>query len=163
MNQKLKAKLFSSVLVVAAFAWGLNVDANVTMQKGKRAFNPGATTQQPLFQEYRGVRLGMSAEEARAKLGTAALKDNDQDFYVFSEDETAQIVYNNQQKVVTISIDYLGGVGAPDHRVVVGGDLQTTANGSLYKLIRYESLGYWVSYNRTTMPVPSVTITIQKI
>jgi hypothetical protein len=28
---------------------------------------------------------------------------------------------------------------------------------------RYESLGFWVSYNRTAGPVIIVTITIQKI
>ena len=66
----------------------------------------------------------MSAEEARAKLGTPALKDSDQDYYVFSENETAQISYDTAHKVVTISVDYLGGVGAPDYKAVVGGELK---------------------------------------
>ena|SRR6185295_979248 len=163
MNRKLKIKSFSSVLIVAVFALGFIVAANAQTQKTKTSFRPAATTQQPLFQEYRGIKLGMSAEEARAKLGKAALKENDQDFYVVSDNESIQIVYNNQQQVITISIDYLGGVGAPDPSAVVGGNLETTANGALYKLVRYDSLGFWVSYNRTTGPVGSVTITLQKI
>src|SRR5215218_7389893 len=61
--------------------------------------------QQPLYREYRGVRLGMTAEEARAKLGVPAMMSDEQDFYIFSANETAQLVYA-EQKVVTISTDY---------------------------------------------------------
>ena len=96
------------------------------------------------------------------KLGTPAMKNSDQDFYVFSENETAQIVYDASQKVVTISVDYLGGIGAPDYKAVVGGELERTADGSLYRLVRYEGLHLWVSYNRTASPVATVTLTIQK-
>ena len=46
------------------------------------------------------MRLGMTAAEARAKLGEPAMKSDEQDFYVFSANETAQIVYT-AQKVVT--------------------------------------------------------------
>jgi len=41
--------------------------------------------------------------------------------------------------------------------------LERTANGSLYRSVRYERLGFWVSYNRMSSPVTSVTVTIQKI
>jgi len=81
---------------------------------------------------------------------------------VFSEKETAQIVYDAAHKVVTISVDYLGGIGAPDYKAVVGGELERTANGSLYRIVRYESLGFWVSYNRTIGLMATVTVTIQK-
>lgn len=105
----------------------------------------------------------MSAEEARAKLGTPALEASDQDYYVFSENETAQIVYDTAHKVVTISVDYVGGIGAPNYKAIVGGELEQMANGSLYRIVRYENLGFWVSYNRTTGPVATVTVTTQKI
>ena len=97
------------------------------------------------------------------KLGAPALKDSDQDYYVFSEKESAQIVYDVAHKVVTISADFVGGIGAPDYRAVVGGELERTANGSLYRIVRYESLGFWVSYNHATGPVTSVTVTIQRM
>jgi hypothetical protein len=163
MMRNLKIKLFLSLFTAVVFGLGLSANANAQAQKVKAAFSHEEATQQPLYTEYKGVRLGMSAEEARAKLGTPALKDSDQDFYMFSENETAQIGYNAAHKVVTISVDYVGGIGAPDYKAVVGGELEKSANGSLYRVVRYENLGFWVSYNRTTGLVATVTVTIQKI
>ncbi|MEK6282959.1 MAG: hypothetical protein AABN95_21585 [Acidobacteriota bacterium] len=163
MMRNLKIKFFMSLLIAVAIGPGLSSNANARAQKAKAAFKGDAATHQPLYTEYRGVRLGMGAEEARARLGTPAVKGSDQDYYVFSENETAQIVYDAAQKVVTISTDYVGGIGAPDYKAVRGGELEKTANGSLYRIVRYESLGFWVSYNRTTGPVTTVTVTIQKI
>jgi outer membrane protein assembly factor BamE (lipoprotein component of BamABCDE complex) len=162
MSRDLKTKLFTSVLIAAVFVLGLSVKANAQTQKVKAAFNPGTATQQPRYTEYKGVRLGMSADEARAKLGTPAMKASDQDFYVFSENETAQIVYNPAQKVITISVDYLGGIGAPDSKAVVEGELEAMANGSLHRIVRYQSMGFWVSYSRTAGPMATVTVTLQK-
>ena len=119
--------------------------------------------QPPVFAEYKGVRLGRTAAEARATLGEPRFKADDQDFYAFSESETAQICYDSALRVRTISIDYLGGIGAPDYRSVVGADIDTRVDGSLYKLVRYDKLGYWVSYHRTAGQVSTVTVTIQKI
>ncbi len=161
MIRNLKIKFFLSLLIAVIFGLGLSSNANAQAHRVKAAFNHEAATQQPLYTEYRGVRLGMLAEEARAKLGTPAMKASDQDYYILSENETAQICYDGAAKVVTISVDYLGGIGAPDYRAVVGGELNGTANGSLYRMVRYESLGFWVSYNRTTGPVATVTVTIQ--
>jgi len=119
-----------------------------------------AQIQQPLYREYRGVRLGMTAAEARAKLGEPAMKSDEQDFYVVSSTETAQFAYT-AQKVVMISIDYTGGVGAPDQRSVVGeGLLLERPDGSLFRMVRYDSERFWVSYNKSASVVPVVTITI---
>jgi hypothetical protein len=118
--------------------------------------------QQPLYREYRGVRLGMTAEEARAKLGVPAMKSDEQDFYVFSANETAQLVYA-EQKVVTISTDYTNGIGAPDYKSVVGENLQQRPDGSLFRMVLYPSERFWVSYNKGASEVPVVTITIGKM
>ena len=115
---------------------------------------------QPLYREYRGVRLGMMAAEVRAKLGEPTLKSDEQDFYVISKDETAQIAYNAAQKVMTISTDYHGGVGAPDYRSVVGEGLLVRPDGSVFRMVMYDSERFWVSYNKSTSTVPTVTITI---
>jgi hypothetical protein len=115
--------------------------------------------QQPLYKEYRGVRLGMTAAETRAKLGEPAMKSDEQDFYVFSANETAQIVYTGQ-KVVTISTDYSGGVGAPDYKSVVGENLLQKPDGSLFKMVLYDSERFWVSYYKSASVEPVVTITI---
>src|SRR6185369_12039778 len=91
-----------------------------------------AQTQSP-YREYRGIRLGMTAAETRAKLGEPAMKSDEQDFYVLSANETAQIVYIGQ-KVVTISTDYLGGVGAPDYKSVVSEALLQKPDGSWFRM-----------------------------
>ena len=121
----------------------------------------GQSSVQPIpFREYRGVQLGMTAMDTRAKLGEPAFKSEEQDFYVISANETVQIAYR-AQKVVTISIDFAGGVGAPDYRSVVGeGLLLERPDGSLFRMVRYDSERFWVSYNKSASAAPLVTITI---
>ena len=119
-----------------------------------------AQIQQPLYREYRGVRLGMTAAEARARLGEPAMKSDEQDFYVVSANETAQIAYTTQ-KVTMISIDYTAGLGAPDYKSVVGeGVLLQRPDGSLFRMMLYDSERFWVSYNKSNSVMPVVTITI---
>ena len=127
---------------------------------------PGAAAtqiQQQLYREYRGVRLGMTAVEVRTKLGEPAMKSDEQDFYVVSAKETAQIVYDAGQKVVTISTDYTGGVGAPDYKTVVGEELLQRPDGSLFRIVFHNSERFWVSYNKSSSDVPVVTVTIGTI
>jgi len=128
-----------------------------------KAVSAPSQMEQPLYREYRGVRLGMTAAETRAKLGEPAMKSNEQDFYVLSQNETTQIAYDAFQKVVTISTDYTGGIGAPDYKSVVGSGLLTRPDGSLFRMVQYPSEGMWVSYNKSAAMVPVVTITIQLI
>lgn len=126
---------------------------------GARAAKAHAQVQQPLYREYRGVRLGMTAVEVRAKLGEPSMKSDEQDFYIFSPNETAQIAYN-AQKVMTISTDYTGGVGAPDYKSIVGEGLLQRPDGSVFRMVIYDSERFWVSFNKSASVVPVVTITI---
>ena len=103
----------------------------------------------------------MTAAEVRAKLGEPTLKSDEQDFFVISANETAQIAYNAAQKVVTISTDYAGAVGAPDYRSVVGeGLLLQRPDGSVFRMVMYDAERFWVSYNKSATTAPIVTITI---
>jgi hypothetical protein len=102
----------------------------------------------------------MTATEARAKLGTAVMKSDDQDFYVFSANESTQVMYNAAQKVIMISTDYTNGVGAPDYRTVVGERILQKPDGSLFSMVRNDTERFWVSYNKSTTVVPVVTITL---
>jgi outer membrane protein assembly factor BamE (lipoprotein component of BamABCDE complex) len=120
------------------------------------------TIQQPLYSDYKGVRLGMTAEEVRAKLGKPTMPADDQDYYIISQTETVQIAYDTAHKAKAISVDFIDGVGAPDYKAVVGPDIETNPDGSMHKMVFYESLGFWVSYSRTVSGVPTVSITIQR-
>ena len=125
-----------------------------------KASHADSQIQQPLYTEYRGVRLGMTSAEARAKLGEPVMKSAEQDFYILSANETAQIAYDAAQKVVTISSDYTG-VGVPDYKTVVGeGLLLQRPDGSLFRMVFYNSERFWVSYNKNSSQVPVVTVTI---
>ena len=119
----------------------------------------------PVFQEYRGVQIGWLADDVRKKLGVPADKGDEQDFYVFGEKETAQILYDKAtHKVTAISVDFM--TGASDvitPQQVFGSDFETKPDGSKHKLVRYPKAGYWVSYSRTAGDTPIVTITIQKL
>jgi hypothetical protein len=153
--------LITAVVVVTAL---LLLGATVAGAQG-RAVSKSAhisAPQQPLYSEYRGVRIGMSTADVRTKLGAPFQPAEDMDLYVFSEKETAQIVYDAAHTVKTISVDYAGGVGAPDYKSVVGPEIEVMVDGSLYKLVRYDSFGVWVIYNRGAGDAGTVTITIQK-
>jgi hypothetical protein len=117
---------------------------------------------EPVFSEFKGVRLGMTAEEARKKLGDPKDKSDEQDFYMFGDKMAAQVLYKTS-KVVTISIDFLTASEAPSARQVLGADLEAKPDGSMYKLVRYPKAGCWVSYNRTAGDSPMISVTIQKI
>ena len=156
-----RVALLIPMLIVAAL---LVFGATVAGAQGRAATKSTQITasQQPVYNEYRGVRIGMTTAEVRTKLGAPMQPGDDMDLYVFSDKETAQIVYDTAHAVKTISVDYAGGIGAPGYKSIVGPDVEVRADGSLYKLVRYDSLGLWVFYNRTAGDAPTVTITIQK-
>jgi hypothetical protein len=161
-TEKLRRRIIEIVFFVIGVILLLLLGAIASGQTKSEAMKVArgyTQVQQPLYKEYRGVRLGMTAAETRAKLGEPAMKSDEQDFYVFSANETAQIVYT-EQKVVTISTDYSGGVGAPDYKSVVGENLLQKPDGSLFKMVLYDSERFWVSYYKSASVEPVVTITI---
>jgi hypothetical protein len=120
---------------------------------------------EPVFQEYRGVKIGWLADEVRKKLGNPRDKGDEQDFYIFNDNETCQVMYDKSTRQVTaISVDFLNGareIITPQQ--VFGADIDAKPDGSKYKLVRYPKSGFWVFYNRTAGDSPIVTVTIQKI
>jgi hypothetical protein len=120
---------------------------------------------QPLFSDFKGVRIGMSTDEARKKLGSPRDKGDEQDFYVFNENQAVQVFYDKATKTVTaISIDYMSGANEiPAPKEVIGSEPETKSDGSAYKMVRYPKAGFWVSYSKTAGNSPTITITLQKI
>lgn len=119
---------------------------------------------QPVYQGYKNVQLGMEQQQVREILGKPKDKGRDQDFFVFSGDEMTQVFYDADGKVRAISTTYTDDLeNAPSALTVIGEETPATEDGSIYKLVRYETAGYWVSYNRTGGEHPIVTVTMQKI
>jgi hypothetical protein len=130
----------------------------------KTESNASARSLAPVYTDFRGVRLGMAATDVRENLGHLRNKGDRQDFFVFSESESAQIVYDAQGKVTTISVDYLPKTGeAPTPESVLGEAVTSKPDGSIYQLKRYPEVGYWVAYSRTAGDNPIVTVTMQKM
>lgn len=155
------------VILLVSIANGQTISSPSAQEEVATVTNPSASSAAPsnvpMFTDYRGVKIGMTAEEVRSKLD-GIKKGDSQDFLVFSERESAQIYYDDKGLVIAISIDYFGdNNNAPTPDAVLGAALQAKADGSMYQLNRYPEAGYWVSYNRTAGDKPIVTITMQKM
>ena len=159
MTRLSRSSMFRTALVLL-FSFALAAIAIGQTQRTR-----SADDEQPSFREYKGVQIGWLAEDVRKKLGSPADKGDEQDFYVFGDKETAQILYDKStHKVTAISVDFMNGatdVITPQQ--VFGADIESKPDGSKYKLVRYPKVGYWISYSRTGGATPIVTVTIQKI
>jgi hypothetical protein len=117
---------------------------------------------EPLYREYRGVTLGMSASDVRARLGKPAEKSDVMDFYVFNDRERARVYYTDGKASAVIAT-YIGrDGGAPPPVSVLGAEIEAKADGSMYQMKPYREAGYWVAYSRTAGDAPMVMITMQK-
>jgi hypothetical protein len=125
----------------------------------------GGGEEEPVFHDYRGVKLGWLADEVRKKLGDPANKSEEQDYYEFGENERVQVYYDKATRQVTaISVDYMTGApGILTPQQVFGSDFEGKSDGSKSKLVRYPKAGYWVSYSRTAGDKPIISVTIQKM
>lgn len=161
--QVLKVVLFILATLLVLIVWGTLTGVQA-QQKRFANQTTAQSAEEPLYRDYKGITIGMTADEVRAKLGEPKELGDAQFFYVFSDKETAQIFFDQMKKVKAISIDFIGGEsGAPGCSAVVGIQVQPMPDGSVYKLVRYPRQGYWVSYNRTAGVSPIITVTIQKM
>ena len=155
------SRLISSRVRLTFFlfaAFSLMITASITSFSQRQK-----VSEEPLFSEFKGVRIGTTAEEARKKLGSPSSKADDQDLYV-DDTQIVQVYYDKTKTVSAISIDFSSGAtGIPAPKDVIGGEPDTKPDGSAYKMVRYPKHGYWVSYSRTAGASPTITVTIQKI
>jgi hypothetical protein len=150
--------------VLACWLIALSAISAEAQRKPGGPVSPAADEPSSSFHAYRGVELGMTADEVRKKLGEPKDKGTEQDFFIFNETETAQIVYDKSLKVVTISADFLTqGPDVITAKQVFGSDVEPKPDGSIYKMLRFPKAGYWVSFNRTSGASPMTTVTLQKI
>ena len=155
------ASLFSLVVVLLLSIVSVSAQAQKIKSAGAGA-SGGEDT--PNLAEYRGVSIGMTADEVRKKLGNPSDKGDEQDFFVFNENETAQVIYDKARKVTAFSFDFTSAAAdPPTPKSIFGADAEPKADGSVHKLVRYPKAGYWLSYSRTAGTSPLVSVTFQKI
>lgn len=116
----------------------------------------------PIFSNYKGVTLGMSAVDLRAKLGEPAAKSDVQDFYIISDNETLQVFYDANLAVKAMSISFTGEK-VPTCQQILGLEPFKKENGTYYLLVEYPKTHFWVSYSRTAGDSPVVTVTMKKL
>jgi len=113
---------------------------------------------------YRKIAIGMKADDARKTLGDPKDKADDQDLYMFTEDELAQIYYDANHMITAISVTYYKDLTkAPAAKEVLGEEAPPKPDGTVFKTVRMPKAGYTVSYSKTSGDSPSVSITFQKL
>jgi hypothetical protein len=147
------------LVVIGLLFVGISSSAQTTRTR------PGPTDEEPVLLDYRGIQIGWVADEVRKKLGAPANKGDEQDFYVFGDKETCQVLYDKAtRKVTAISVDFMSGATETiTPQQVFGSEIDTKPDGSKYRLVRYPKAGYWVSYSRTAGDSPIITVTMQKL
>ena len=151
-------RVLTCSLMLAALASAFALSASAAQIGGAAA----KEKDEPPFHEYKGVRIGMLADEARKTLGDPTDKGDTQDFYAVSDNETVQVFYDAEKKVHALSIIYIGGGQMPTAKAVLGADLEAKPDGSMHRRVDYPKAGFWVAYSRTAGDSPLVTITMQK-
>ena len=123
-----------------------------------------APADEPLYSEFKGVRIGTSQTEARKKLGNPEDKSKEMDFFSFSDKERARVYYDAKGNATAVIVTYIGkSADAPAAKAVLGTDADARPDGSLYKIVYYPKAGYWVAYSRTAGDEPLTIITMQKL
>jgi hypothetical protein len=166
---RVSPKLFSSRIIRLAFLFAgalifmALAPVALRAQRAKDALDSDAD-KRPAFSDFKGVSIGMRVDEARKKLGNPREKGAEQDFYMFGDNQAVEVYYDKDGAVNAISIDFMSGAHEiPSCKDVLGAEAEKKPDGSVYKLIRYPKVGYWVSYSRTAGAENTVTITMQKI
>lgn len=162
MIRFLRISIPTVLVLLTAIVFQTSIAFGIVQTQKTRATTGG--DDDPLFDEYRSVRIGMTTDEVRKKLNDPTDKSDEQDFFVFSDNESAQVFYDKSHKVFAISVNFLNGASAlPTAKSVIGSDIAAKPDGSMYKMVRYPKAGCWVSFSRTSGDSPLTTVTLQKI
>lgn len=120
------------------------------------------TASKPVYAGYKGVMVGTPMTDARTKLGNPRDKSDTEDYFVFSDNETAQVLYGADKTVRVLSVNYIGK-NAPTPVAVLGIQVEVRPDGSMNKLVKYPKSGFWISYLKTGGEDPMVVVTVQKM
>ena len=117
----------------------------------------------PVFSSYKGISIGMSAEQVRSSLGEPRDSSNANDSFAPSENEFIQVYYEGG-KVAAFTLTFSGNLeSAPTPKAVLGEEADVKPDGGLFKMVRYPKAGFWVSYNKIGGDEPMVIIAVKKM
>jgi len=151
--------VFFALSASAQNATSLHTEAGDPTTK-KRAI----TAPQPVASVYKEIKIGTSADEIRKLLGKAKIDDKDGFFYDM-DSEAVQIRLDENEKVRIIAVTFTNNSPQMPKYADLFGAAPAAPNpdGSIYKLVRYPDVGYWIAYSKTAGEKPSVTVTMQKL
>lgn len=134
----------------------------------ERPKEPAAPTNAaPLVGDLKGVKLGMTADEVKKVLGSSDSSDANGMYFDLKNGESLQLQLGHDKKVNMIAMMYSGkDANAPDITAVFGPDAKAEpdASGRVYKLVKYPTAGYLLTYSHITAgDTPITTITITKL
>lgn len=162
--------VFAVLFSASAFAQDKRPRAATAAEAPVEQKAPETTTPQvpaPLVDDINGITLGMTADDVKSKLGKPDTSDSATMYYDLDKGEQVQLRLDADKKVSMIAGIYTGkNADAPDFSEVFGPAAQPVPqqNGTIYKLVRYPSAGYWVAYSRLELDNgPMTTVTLQKI
>ena len=103
-QQTLFGRLFVVGALALTLAWSAPTAAarqSAVAQATEAADEPmgEASSAAPLIKEYKGVRIGMSADEARRALGGSDAAKDKRDVFLVSDDEMAQLFFDREGKL----------------------------------------------------------------
>ena len=155
----------SFIFLLAAFIVTTPVGADAQTAVAQKSAPVSDTVPRNSHWAYRKITIGMKADETRKALGDPKDKSDDQDLYLFTDDELAQVFYDANHTITAISITFYKDLvpKAPTPRDVLGEDAAPKPDGSIFKSVRFPKGGYSVSYSKTAGDSPSVSITFQKM
>jgi hypothetical protein len=117
-----------------------------------------------IIAEYRGVFIGTARDQVHEKLGKPENEFSGEDDFKISDTETVRVFYDDTKKVKAIVITYTGVLdAAPKPKDVIGEPIEPKADRGIYKMVRVEDKGFWVSYVKTAGDNPSIMITVQAL
>jgi len=117
-----------------------------------------------IIKDYRGVFIGTDRDQVHQKLGKPKNEYPGEDNFDLSETESVRVFFDEAKKVKAIVITFTGKLDAvPKPNEVLGESIEPRPDGGMYKMVRVEDKGFWVSYVKTAGDKPSVMITVQSL
>jgi hypothetical protein len=117
-----------------------------------------------VIKEYRGMFIGSERDLVRQKLGDPKDEFPAEDSFELSDNESVRVFYDDAKKVRAIVVTYSGKLdSAPKPNEVLVEAIEPKPDGGIYKMVRFEDKGFWVSYMKISGDNPSIIITVQSM